>query len=303
MRLQQTIASAVMCAGIGVHSGARVRMGFKPAPAGTGIVFVRADLRAEFGPRDNRIAAHAGHVSNTQLGTTLTNAAGVSIATVEHLLAACAGLEIDNLIVDVHGEEVPILDGSSAEFVGLLLRAGVKAQAAPRRRIRVLTPVEVRHGGRLARLEPADEASFDVTIRYDNAVIGAQRRVYVAGRQAFLDEIAQARTFGMLSEAEALHKAGRGQGASMDNTIVIDGERILNAGGLRFSDEFVRHKILDAIGDLALAGAPILARFVGDQPGHGLNTALVQALLAQPEAWRWDIEVAPAADIMSAAAS
>jgi UDP-3-O-[3-hydroxymyristoyl] N-acetylglucosamine deacetylase len=286
MRLQHTIASAVMCAGIGVHSGARVRLGLKPAPAGTGIVFVRADLRGV----DNRIPAEAALVKSTTLGTTLANAAGVEIATVEHFLAACAGLEIDNLIVDVHGAEVPILDGSAAEFVGLLQRAGVKPQAAPRRRIRVLEAVEVRSGDRLARLEPADAAVFDVTIRYDSAVIGTQRMAFTASRDAFLNEIAEARTFGLLADAEKILKAGLGKGASTANTVVIDGDGVMNEGGLRFDDEFVRHKILDAIGDLSLAGAPILGRFVGEKSGHGMNVALVRALLARTDAWRWDLE-------------
>lgn len=302
MRLQQTIGSAVMCAGIGVHSGARVRMSLKPAPAGTGIVFVRADVR----DRDNRIPAHADAVVSTNLGTTLANTEGVSIATVEHLLAACAGLEIDNLIVDVHGPEAPILDGSSAPFVSLLLRAGVKTQPAARRVLRVLAPVEVGGDGRFARLEPHTASVFDVTIRYDNTVIGTQRKEYVAGRQAFLDEIAEARTFGLLSDAEAMRKAGRGHGASTDNTIVIDGDSVINEDGLRYDDEFVRHKILDAIGDLSLAGGVIVGRFVGDQSGHTMNIALVRALLAAPEAWRWELD-APVADashtgLLSAAA-
>jgi UDP-3-O-[3-hydroxymyristoyl] N-acetylglucosamine deacetylase len=297
MRFQHTIASAVMCAGVGVHSGARVRMSLKPAPAGTGIVLVRADRRGE----DNRIAAHAAHVTTTRLGTTLANEAGLSIATVEHLLAACAGLEIDNLVVDVHGPEVPILDGSSAEFVGLLLRAGLKPQGAPRRFIRVVSPVEIRSGERFARLEPAEAASFDVTIRFESAAIGTQRKVHVAGRAAFVSEIADARTFGMLAEAEALWAAGLGKGASTDNTIVIDAGRVLNATGLRHEDEFVRHKILDAIGDLSLAGAPIIGRFIGDQPGHAMNVALVKALLAQTQAWRWEVEAAPAEAFAAAA--
>lgn len=295
MRLQNTIASPIMCAGVGVHSGARVRLGLKPAPAGTGVVFVRADRRDV----DNRIPAHVSHVVSTRNGTTLANAAGVEIATVEHLLAACAGLEIDNLIVDVHGAEVPILDGSSAEFVSLLLRAGLKSQSAPRRVIRVLEPVEVRHEGRFARIEPSAEAAFDVTIRYNDAVIGTQRKVHVMSRQGFVDDIAEARTFGMLSDAEALRRAGLGRGASTDNTIVIDQDKVLNADGLRYRDEFVRHKILDAIGDLALAGAPVIGRFVGDQPGHAMNTALVRAMLERASAWRWELEAGP---VMAAAA-
>jgi UDP-3-O-[3-hydroxymyristoyl] N-acetylglucosamine deacetylase len=283
IELQHTIANPAVCVGIGVHTGARVRLAIRPAPVGTGVVFVRADEKV----RDNRIPGTADFVASTNLGTTLRNGAGVEVATVEHFLAACAGLEIDNVIVEVDGPELPILDGSSAQFVQLLSSAGVTAQSMARRSIEIVDRIAVSSGDKTASLEPAERAEFDVTIRYKTAPIGVQRRSYFPGRTAFLHEIADARTYGFLSDVEKLHAAGRGLGASYDNTVVIDEGRVVNADGLRWEDEFVRHKILDAIGDLALAGAPILGRYVADQPGHALNVKLVQALLATPHAWRW----------------
>jgi UDP-3-O-[3-hydroxymyristoyl] N-acetylglucosamine deacetylase len=294
MDRQHTISRPAVCAGVGVHLGARARMTVRPAPTDHGIVFVRADEM----DRDAAIPAHAGFVSTTNLGTTLRNAAGVEVATVEHFMAACAGLEIDNLIVEVDGPELPILDGSSAPFVHLLMSAGLKAQAAPRRVIEILEPVAVVVGAKRAALEPADRTEFDVTIRYADAPIGVQHLAYVPSRAAFLSEIAEARTYGFLKDVEKLHAVGRGLGASYENTVVIDGGRVMNGEGLRFADEFVRHKVLDAIGDLALAGAPILGRYVADQPGHALNALLVKALFDAPHAWRW---AGAAASAMAAA--
>lgn len=281
-----------MCAGVGVHSGAVVRVALTPAPVNTGIVFVRADARAE-GRRgdDHVIRAHADCVAATQLGTTLRNAHGLEIATVEHLLAACSGLGIDNLIVEVEGPELPILDGSSAPFVQVLLNAGLKAQYASRRRIRILEPVEVRMGVKSAAFLPAeghDGLDLDVTIRFADSAIGVQRRRAQLSPAVFLKDIAQARTFGFLADVARLHALGLGRGASMDNAIVLDGGKVVNPEGLRFQDEFVRHKMLDAVGDLSLAGGPIVGRFVADQPGHALNAHLVRALLETPEAWRWE---------------
>jgi UDP-3-O-[3-hydroxymyristoyl] N-acetylglucosamine deacetylase len=287
---QHTISRPAVCAGVGVHSGARARMTVRPAPVGHGIVFVRSDEET----RDAAIPAHARLVSTTNLGTTLRNEAGVEVATVEHFMAACAGLEIDNLLVEVDGPELPILDGSSAPFVQLLQSAGLKAQNAPRSRIEILERIAVSMGDKTAALEPADRAEFDVTIRYQDAPIGVQQLRYFPSRAAFLDEIAEARTYGFLKDVEKLHAVGRGLGASYENTVVIDGGRVVNDEGLRFADEFVRHKVLDAIGDLSLAGAPILGRYVADQPGHALNARLVAALLANPCAWRWTSEAAPA---------
>jgi UDP-3-O-[3-hydroxymyristoyl] N-acetylglucosamine deacetylase len=276
-----------MCAGIGVHSGAHVRMALQPAPVGAGIIFVRSDVRNA----DNIIRAHAESVSDTRNCTTLRNKAGVEIATVEHLLSACAGLGIDNLIVEVDGPEVPILDGSSAPFVATLRNAGVKTQHAPQRMIRILERIEVRMGAKSAALLPAgdfDGLDLDVTIRFADPAIGVQRRRVQLTPEAFLNDVADARTFGFLADAEIMRAAGLGRGASMDNTLVVDGGRVVNPEGLRFDDEFVRHKLLDAIGDLAMAGAPIYGRFVADQPGHALNALLVRALLDTPEAWCWE---------------
>jgi UDP-3-O-[3-hydroxymyristoyl] N-acetylglucosamine deacetylase len=263
-------------------------MVLSPAPVDTGIVFVRTDVR---GGVDNAIRAHADSVSETRNCTTLANKAGVEIATVEHLMSACAGLGVDNMIVEVDGPEVPILDGSSAPFVQVLLNAGLKEQHAPQRYIRILEAIEVRMGAKSAALLPSDTfegLDLDVTIRFADAAIGVQRRTVQLTVETFLADIADARTFGFMSDVDAMRAAGLGRGASMDNTLVVDAGRVMNPEGLRFDDEFVRHKLLDAVGDLSLAGAPICGRFVADQPGHALNARLVRALLDTPEAWRWE---------------
>jgi UDP-3-O-[3-hydroxymyristoyl] N-acetylglucosamine deacetylase len=276
-----------MCAGIGVHSGGHVRLAIAAAPVDTGIVFVRSDVKDV----DNAIRAHANSIGDTRNCTTIRNAAGVELATVEHLMSACAGLGIDNLIVEVDGPEVPILDGSSAPFVQVLRNAGLKQQHAPQRVIRILEPVEVRMGPKSAALLPAEDyegLDLDVTIRFADPAIGVQNRRVQLSPETFLAEIADARTFGFLAEVETLRAAGLGRGASLDNAVVVDRGRVVNPEGLRFDDEFVRHKMLDAIGDLSMAGAPICGRFVADQPGHALNARLVRALLDTPEAWRWD---------------
>ncbi len=291
-----------MCAGVGVHTGAHVRLALAPGAADTGIVFVRSDVK----DADNVLPAHADFVSTTRNGTTLRNRAGVELATVEHLLAACAGLGVDNLLVEVEGPELPILDGSSAPFVKALMNAGIKPLYAQQRSIHILEPVEVRMGAKSAAFLPAEDfdgLDLDVTIRFADAAIGVQRKRMRLSQENFLTDIAQARTFGFLADAEKLKAAGLASGASMANTVVIDGGQIVNPEGLRYEDEFVRHKLLDAIGDLALAGGPICGRFVADQPGHALNARLVRALLDTPEAWRWDNEPAAAAIPAMAAAS
>jgi UDP-3-O-[3-hydroxymyristoyl] N-acetylglucosamine deacetylase len=291
LRRQQTIAGPAMCAGIGVHSGAHVRLVLSPAPADTGIVFIRTDVRGV----NNVIHAHADSVADTRNATTLRNGSGVEIATIEHLMSACMGLGVDNLIVEVDGPELPILDGSSAQFVQVLLNAGLKTLTAPQRMIRILAPIEVQMGAKTAALLPADDfegLDLDVTIRFADPAIGVQRRRVELTAESFLSDIADARTFGFLADVDAMRAAGLGRGASMDNTLVVDAGRVVNPEGLRFDDEFVRHKLLDAVGDLALAGAPIYGRFVADQPGHALNALLVRALLDTPEAWRWEIDAA-----------
>lgn len=279
-----------MCAGIGVHSGAHTRLVLSPGAVDSGIVFIRTDVR----DADNVIRASADNVSTTKNCTTLTNISGVEIGTVEHLMSACVGLGVDNLIVEVDGAEIPILDGSSAPFVQVLLNAGLKQQHAPQRVIRILEPIEVRLGVKSAAFLPSDGfdgLDLDVTIRFADPAIGVQNRRVQLTNETFLTEIADARTFGFLADAEAMKAAGLGRGASMANTLVVDGGKVVNPEGLRFDDEFVRHKLLDAVGDLALAGAPICGRFVADQPGHALNARLVRALLDTPEAWRWEHEL------------
>lgn len=287
--LQHTLARPVRFSGVGLHKGAPAAMAVIPAPTDSGIVFVRTDVN----PFAARIPAHVDLVTTTQLGTNLTNEAGVSIATVEHLMAALLALGIDNARVEIDGPEVPILDGSSDVFVQEFLSAGSVSQGAPRRVIEVLETVEVTDGSKTVRLEPAAAFEVDVTIAFDSAAIGTQRVVLSPTAAVFADEMGAARTFGFLHQVEAMHAAGLALGGSMDNAIVVDGDTVLNADGLRFADEFARHKALDAVGDLALAGAAIRGRYVGVQGGHAMNVALVKALFARPQAWRWSLEHAP----------
>lgn len=297
---QHTIERAAMFAGIGLHSGVRARVSLSPAPAGSGIQFVRTDIA----DRDNVVLASAEFVTDTLLGTTLKNAAGASVSTVEHFLAACAGLGIDNLRVEIDGPEMPILDGSAGVLAQLLIGAGRRAQNALRRRIQILETIEVADGDKWARFEPADDAEsdaiYDVEISFKDKAIGRQRMIWAADPDGFAADVAEARTFGFLHEVEALKAMGRARGGSLDNAIVVDKGKILNEGGLRFADEFVRHKVLDAVGDLYLLGAPFMGRFVASQTGHALNAKLVQALLASPKSWRWSF-VAEQAEAFAAA--
>jgi len=282
MEPQETIADSVEIAGIGVHSGAPARVRLRPAPAGTGIVFFRTDA----GGGDRPIPALAHFTAATANATVLRNAAGDTAATVEHLLAAAAGLGVDNLFVDIDGPELPILDGSAAPYVAALDAAGRVRQGAPRRVLRVLRGVGVADGAKTASIAPlAGAFEIDVTIRYDDPAIGVQRRCLAITPESFRAEVAPARTFGRLSDLEGLRARGLALGASLDNTVAVDAGRIANPEGLRAPDEFVRHKILDVVGDFALAGARVEGRFVGDQCGHGLNAKLLAALLADPDAY------------------
>lgn len=283
MTERTTLAQAAVCAGIGLHTGARVRMVLKPAQAGTGIVFERTDLDCA----DRKIPARFDLVRSTDLGTTIVNADGASVSTVEHLMAAFAGLGVDDVLVELHGPEVPAMDGSSMPFIELLEHTGLKTQPAPRRAIRVLKPVEVSLGGRTAVFLPSLQPAIDVSIDFDNAVIGRQQYRFEVTPARFRDEIAAARTFGFRREYETLVKAGLARGGSMENAIVLDDDGVANPEGLRFADEFVRHKILDAVGDLYLAGAPILGLYQASRPGHGINNVAVRALIADTAAWKW----------------
>ncbi len=280
---QHTLASPVMFAGIGVHSGDRVRVVIKPASADRGIVFVRTDVA----DKDNRIPALAQYVGRTQLNTEITNAQGVSVSTIEHLMAAFAALGIDNAVVELDGAEVPIMDGSALPFLQVLDQAGAKTQDAPRRMIEIVAPIEVRVGDKLARLTPSQGFEMAFEIHYDSKAIGRQRVDLVITEASFRRELAPCRTFGFVKEVEQLQAAGLGKGASLANAVGVDGDEIVNPEGLRMEREFVRHKALDAVGDLYTLGAQIIGRFESVKGGHALNNLLCRELLARPEAWRW----------------
>lgn len=279
---QHTLQGPAIFAGVGVHTGAYTRVSVRPAAADAGIAFVRTDVT----DRDNRVPVSGEAVCKTQLGTVVGNAAGVTVSTIEHLMAALVMLGIDNAVVELDGPEMPIMDGSAQPFVQILDRAGRRAQDAPRRYIEILSPIEVVDGDKRATLTPAGQFEVAFEIAFASAAIGRQRVDLRMDEQAFRRELADCRTFGFLHEVEALRAMGLARGGSMENVVVIEGDRILNPEGLRRSDEFVRHKALDAIGDLYVLGAPIIGRFEGVLAGHGVNNALVRALLAQPEAWR-----------------
>lgn len=256
-------------------------MSLHPGDVDTGVVFRRADVRG----RDADIAANFRNVSDTRLCTSLSNAAGVGVATVEHLMAALAGCEIDNVEIEVSGPEVPIMDGSAEPFVFLIECAGIEEQNAPRRAVRILKPVIAHIGNAVAKLLPAAEFSIKLAIDFDNPTIGAQTFNNGVTSEVFKSEISRARTFGFLEDVEALRKAGLALGGSLENAIVVSGDRILNDGGLRYRDEFVRHKVLDCIGDLYLAGGPIIGCFTGHRAGHSVNNRLLQAVFADRDAW------------------
>ena len=279
---QHTLRSPALFAGVGVHTGAYTRVVVRPAPADHGIAFIRTDVA----DRDNRIAASGEAVCKTQLGTVIGNADGVTVSTIEHLMAALVMLGVDNALVELDGPEMPIMDGSAEPFVRLLDRAGLRPQAAARRFIDILRPVEVTDGDKRAALKPASGFEVAFEIRFPTSVIGRQSVDLAMDEHTFRHEIADCRTFGFLHEVEALRAMGLARGGSLENAVVIEGDRVLNPEGLRRSDEFVRHKALDAIGDLYVLGAPLIGRYEGVLAGHGLNNQLVRALLAQPQAWR-----------------
>jgi UDP-3-O-[3-hydroxymyristoyl] N-acetylglucosamine deacetylase len=280
--LQKTTVAPAIIAGVGVHTGDRVRLAVRPAPVGTGIVFVRTDVT----DRDNRIPVSGEAVVDARLNTMIENAAGVRLSTIEHLMAAFAALGVSNAVVEVDGPELPILDGSALQFVQLLDRAGFRRQPEPVRYIEILKPIRVRDGDKSAALLPCDRYEMRFEIDFDTPVIGNQVVDFVVDEQTFRDQIMAARTFGFAHEVEALRKAGLARGGSLENAVVIDGDQILNPGGLRMEREFVKHKALDAIGDLYVLGAPLLGRYEGVKAGHAINNLLVRELLANPQAWR-----------------
>jgi len=285
MLKQRTIKQLVRTTGVGLHSGTKVELTLRPAAIDTGIVFRRVDLDpvVEF-------PSNADIVGDTRMASVLTQG-NARVSTVEHLMSACAGLGIDNLYVDVTAEEIPIMDGSASSFVFLLQQAGVQEQAAAKKFIRVLKPVEVRQGSganeKWARLTPYDGFKLDFFIEFNHPAVDGttQRAVVDFGKVSYVHDVARARTFGFMQDVESLRGMGLARGGSLENAIVMDEYRILNADGLRYEDEFVRHKILDAIGDLYLVGAPLLASYEAHKSGHGLNNLLLRELLAQPESY------------------
>ena len=283
MNRQTTIAKEASVSGVGVHSGKPARLTVRPAGEGSGVVFVRADVA----DRAAEIPALVTKVTTTELGTNMSNEAGVSVATVEHFLAACAGLGVDNVIAELDGPELPILDGSSKPFVEMLEAAGLKQQAAEKRVLKILKPVEVKQGAKFARLSPGEGFTMKVAIDFATRAIGRQEISFTMAPGAFAREVAWARTFGFAHQAEQLHAMGKGLGASMDNTVVIENDRVVNPDGLQAPDEFVRHKLLDVIGDLFLAGGTIAGLYEAEQPGHALNNQLLRAVFADATSFAW----------------
>ncbi len=278
MIAQRTLDHSIRCSGIGLHSGRKIQLILHPAPEDSGIAFVRSDLGIE-------IPATSGHVTDTRLCTTIGNGKA-SVSTVEHLLSALAGLGVDNARIEVSGPEVPIMDGSSAPFVFLIQCAGIREQAKAKKVMRILRRVEVSDGDKYCALRPAAGFKIAYHLDYDHPLLRNRRVEIDFSRQAYTREISRARTFGFLHEIEALQKAGLALGGSLENAIVLDSHRVINEGGLRYEDECVRHKILDTLGDLALAGMPIVGAFEGKRTGHEMNHCLVEALLADPSNFR-----------------
>jgi UDP-3-O-[3-hydroxymyristoyl] N-acetylglucosamine deacetylase len=306
MLKQRTLKTLTRAVGVGLHSGQRVELTLRPAPPDSGIVFRRVDL-----PHPVDIVVGATAVTDTRMASTLSNG-DARVLTVEHLMSACAGLGLDNLLIDITAEEVPILDGSAASFVYLLQSAGVVDQDAPRRFIRITQPVEVREGEganlKWARLDPYHGYKLTFEIEFDHPAVDStgQRVEFDLGSGQYAREIARARTFGFTRDVEMLRANGLARGGGLDNAIVMDDDKVLNADGLRYGDEFAKHKILDAMGDLYIVGRPLLAAYGAFRSGHGLNNKLLRELLSQPQAYELvtfdDVRQAPAgfADLMPA---
>ena len=281
MLKQRTLKTSTKTTGVGLHTGARVELGLRPAPPDSGVVFHRTDL-----PGMPSVPALAGNVGDTRLSSSLQGN-GASVSTVEHLMSALAGLGIDNLHVDIAGPEIPIMDGSAGPFVFLLQSAGIVEQAKLKRYLRVTELVEFSDGDKWARFEPWDGFRLDFTIDFPHPVFGLENR-HVAvdfAEHSYAKEVARARTFGFMQDLEAMRSAGLGLGGSLQNAVVLDEFRVLNSEGLRYDNEFVRHKVLDAIGDIYLLGHPLIGQYTAYKSGHALNNQLARALLARPQAF------------------
>lgn len=280
--LQTTLRNRVTVSGAGVHMAVPAQVVLHPADADSGIVFLRTGLP---GGRERLLEAKRANVTSTALCTVLGDGCGAAVSTVEHLLAAIFGLQIDNLLIEIDGPETPVMDGSAADFVNAIDLAGVVRQPRPRHHLRILKPVRVEHEGAYAEFLPCERGfRLDVEIDYSSPAIGRQRRMFNIDPATFRREIARARTFGFVADVERLWRSGHALGSSLENSVAIDGDAILNPEGLRFSDEFVRHKALDVIGDLSLTGAPIVGLYRAYRPGHRLNAMAVAALLDQRSA-------------------
>jgi UDP-3-O-[3-hydroxymyristoyl] N-acetylglucosamine deacetylase len=281
MLRQRTLKSAIKTTGVGLHTGARVDLTMRPAAPDTGIVFHRVDLSQPIS-----IPAHALNVGDTRLSSSLEKG-GAKISTVEHLMSALAGLGVDNLHVDVAGPELPIMDGSAAPYVFLLQSAGLEEQKARKKYLRVKEPIEVRNDDKWARFEPHHGFVLDFTIDFPHPVFGLEtRRVVIDfAEHSYTKEVSRARTFAFMQDVEAMREAGLALGGSLQNAIVLDETRVLNSEGLRYDNEFAKHKVLDAIGDLYLLGHPLIGTYCAFKSGHALNNAVSRALLARPDAW------------------
>lgn len=282
-QLQKTLKGPIHCNGIGLHSGSKVSVALEPAAPDSGVVFIRTDLPAG----KAEIRANWQSVVDTRLCTVIANKHGAQVGTIEHLMAALAGSEIDNAVVRIDHVEVPAMDGSAEPFVFLIECAGIVEQAKPRRAIQVLRPVSCGNDSHSASLAPAGAAKFSFEIDFDNPAVARQELSVTLNQDAFKNQICRARTFGFLDDADALRAQGLARGASLDNAVVLSGAKVLNEGGLRYDDEFVRHKMLDSVGDLYLAGGPICGHYRGVRAGHRLNNQLLRALFADPRAWAY----------------
>jgi UDP-3-O-[3-hydroxymyristoyl] N-acetylglucosamine deacetylase len=278
MRCQRTIKNVCLCEGIGLHSGRPVNMWIRPASVDTGIVFIRIDQGGK------ELRAIAANTSATSYATTLCQN-GVEVRTVEHLLAAFAGLNIDNAVVKLDSGEVPIMDGSAGPFIRLIAEAGIRTQQKNKQMIKLIRPVFVRDGDRQVAIWPAETPSISYYIAFDHPLLSEQSLQYRPSEETFLREVADARTFGFVSDVKALQANGLAMGASLNNAVALTGDSIMNKEGLRYKDEFVRHKILDLIGDFALAGMPIIGHIVAHKSGHALNAKMVSKLLDSPQSW------------------
>jgi UDP-3-O-[3-hydroxymyristoyl] N-acetylglucosamine deacetylase len=276
MAWQRTLARAVEAEGVGIHSGAHAKVRLRPAPVGTGIVFVRTDLGVA-------IPARAEHAKDFSFATTI-GVRGAEVGTIEHLMSALYALGVTNVFVDVSGPEVPVMDGSALPFVQMIKRAGILEQNASFPEVRLLRPVRVADGERFVELHPAEAFHVDYRVRYKAPVVGEQQLSFTVSPERYANAIAPARTFGFLSEVKSLKERGLGRGGSLANCVIVDEHRVLS-GKLRFRDEFVRHKVLDLIGDLALLEYPLRAHVIAHKAGHALHVAAVRELLAQPESW------------------